>query len=263
MADEPIYSDKDVFEAAGTGMVAALALAATSAGASLPVQGAMAAVGSLVGLGIGRYVHRASRRRFPKFAIGFLRWYDPDPEKAQAKAEQTAEQHKDDPSYHDVMFASFRQMMEAADESVIETLGYLAGVYTGGNKKPDSFFRSLGRFLCELEPGELEQFKDIAQTMCMTAQSTPIYATVDGNGWVWASLAGGGGRSNRKVRPAAQRLFTLLKREGLGGNVPIDQPKYGAGPVVADKALSIDALTVAAILKIVDPEFHAGLPTPE
>ena len=52
-------------------------------------------------------------------------------------------------------------MMDAADPSVIDTIGYLAGQYSIANKKPDSHFRRLGRLLSELEAGKLEDLKQL------------------------------------------------------------------------------------------------------
>jgi hypothetical protein len=262
MADDPIYSDKDIFEQGASGMVSTLALAAAASGASLPVQGAIAMVGSLVGLGVGRQLYRAAQRRFPLFAVGFLRAYDPDPGKAQTKARQTADRSEDDHHYHDTILRSFRQMMDAADESVIDTLGYLAGVYTFGNRKPDAFFRGLGRLLCDLETGELEELRLIAFLMCkFSGEWDMITAEIDREGHAWASALGAGGQGlDKVVFRHAYHLFALLKREQLGGIPAQDAPKYGSVSSTTDAAVSMPLSMARRILGIVDPLAFAAVP---
>jgi hypothetical protein len=253
MADDPIYSDKDIFEQGASGVVATLALAAANSGAPLSVQGAMAMVGSLLGLGLGRQLYRAAQRRFPLFATGFLRAHDPDPEKAQGKAEHAAEASNDSHEYHDTILRSFRQMMDAADESVVETLGYLAGVYAIGNKKPDAFFRGLGRLLCDLEDGELEQLKVMLRLALAALRETPeISLALDRNGQLVARALGKL-LYEPKVVPDSQRLFMLLKREGLGGNLPIDGAVAGAQGHRPDREVALDAITVSHVMEVLDP----------
>ncbi|MEO8904296.1 MAG: hypothetical protein ABI488_18195 [Polyangiaceae bacterium] len=123
MADDPIITEKEVFEQAGAGLVAWLTLAAQNSNAPLPVQGAMAMAGSLVGLGFGRSVFRAAQRRFPTFARGFLSALDPDPVRAGEKAKAMAEQGVTE-SLDDIMMRAFRQMIDAVDDSVAPVLGH-------------------------------------------------------------------------------------------------------------------------------------------
>jgi hypothetical protein len=210
MAEDLILSEKEVFEQAGAGLVAWLALAAQNSNAPLPVQGAMAMAGSLVGLGFGRSVFRAATRRFPKFARGFLRAGDPDPVRAGEKAKAMAEKGVTE-SLDDIMMRSFRQMMDAVDDEVVPVLGYMAGLYGFERKKPDVFFRGLGRLLCDLEAGELEQLGRIVKL----ASTEPLRdATLQIGGTGVQLIAK---NSLRELRlPAAERLFGSLKREGLG-----------------------------------------------
>ncbi|HET7539872.1 MAG TPA: hypothetical protein VFK05_08365 [Polyangiaceae bacterium] len=238
MADDPIYSDEDVFEQAGAGLVATLTLAATSSGASLPVQGAMAMVGSLIGLGFGRSVYRAATRRFPLYAGGFLRAFDPDPTKAEEKARIAAEQEPTE-TLDETMMRSFRQMMDAVDPEVVPVLGYMTGLYRLEGKRANHFFRAFGRLLCELEPGELDDLQKIVRVaQRQSNHREDLNLELDETGKVWASVQNTPGQAVEAV-PHAGRLFALLKREQLATNVTPGVPRYGRASPAADVTMSM------------------------
>ncbi|HTA93123.1 MAG TPA: hypothetical protein VK745_26275 [Polyangiaceae bacterium] len=217
-------------------------------------------VGTLVGVSLGKGLYRATARRFPAFATGFLNAFDPDPSAAGAKAAQMAEERKDDHTYHDTVLRSFRQMMEAVDESVVPTLGYMAGQYARANKRPDAIFRGLGRLLCDLEEGELEQLKSMLRLAATAFREQPeIGLILDRKGQLVASA-----REEvfyeRKVIPDAQRLFMLMKRDGLGGNIRTDGAVAGAQARMPDRELSLDAITASRVREIVDPSDGSSVP---
>jgi len=238
MANDLILTEKDVFEQAGAGLVAWLTLAAQNSNAPLPVQGAMAMAGALVGLGFGRSVFRSAQRRFPKFARGFLSALDPDPVKAGEKAKMMAEQG-DTESLDDSMMRSFRQMMDAVDDSVVPVLGYMAGLYRLEGKKANYFFRAFGRLLCELEPGELDdlvKIVDIAQKQSNHREDPNL--ELDEKGRVWAAVPNSSALAVDAV-PHAGRLFAVLKREQLARNVTPGVPRYGTVSPAAEATMSM------------------------
>ncbi len=144
MVDDPIYSDRDVFEQAGAGLVATLTLAATPPGHPFPSR-VRWRWSSLIGLGFGRSVYKTMKRRLPLFARAFLSGADPDLARAEEKAKAAAKQVATE-SLDDIMMRAFRQMMDAVDDSVVPVLGHMAGLYGFEGKKPNHFFRALVTF---------------------------------------------------------------------------------------------------------------------
>lgn len=237
MSDDSHITDKDLFEQGAAGLVATLTLAASSSGVSLPVQGAMAMVGSLIGLGFGRSVYRAAKRRYPAFARGFLRAFDPDPVKAGEKAKAAGERGITE-SLDDTMMRSFRQMMDAVDENVVPVLGYMAGLYAFERKRPDAVFRGLGRLLCDLEPGELDQLVRLIKL-----NGASLY--IDYKGIVHAD------KSSEGNLPSAKRIFALLKREGLGGQYfPDADQNDPQDPFMPDAWIWLDESPISELRRI-------------
>jgi hypothetical protein len=99
---------------------------------------------------------RYQRTRSKHFLEGYVSAH-----KSEAEAQEVAEKHKDDPDYQTRMYQAFRFVMDAVDDSVIETIGYLAGQYDAFDKprKADAYFRGMGRLLCDLEAGQLEELR--------------------------------------------------------------------------------------------------------
>lgn len=256
MVDAPIITEKDVFEQAGAGLVATLALAAANSGAPLPVQGAMLMAGSLLGLGIGRGFYNAAVRRYPLFATGFLSAFDPDRVRAGEKAKAAAEQPIAE-DLDDTMMRSFRMMMDAADESVVPIVGYMAAVYIFGKQKPDAFFRGLGRLLCELEAGEIEQLKALLRLASAALKEAPEASLQINDDGQLVAHARGKRLYEPKMPVSALRLFMLLKREGLGGSQNQGGAQAGARPVQPDRWLKLDSIMVSRILEVVDPDWRS------
>jgi len=127
----------------------------------LPLRGGLAVVLPVMGFAVGRGLHRAFIGRRKTFAKGYVNAFEGDPDKAAAHGEQ----HRDDDNYNERMYRAFRAMLDAADPSVVETLGYLAGQYSFADKPVDADFRNLGRLLCDLEGGELQQFKTLLRAV--------------------------------------------------------------------------------------------------
>lgn len=55
----------------------------------------------------------------------------------------------------EVILDHIRRLMEGVDPAVVPALGRLAGMYIAGQRKPDDFFRSTTRMLCDLTAAEL------------------------------------------------------------------------------------------------------------
>ncbi|HWZ91858.1 MAG TPA: hypothetical protein VNW92_23505 [Polyangiaceae bacterium] len=254
MADDPIFSDKDVFEQAGAGLVATLTVAAANSGAPLPVQGAMLMAGSLIGLGFGRSVYRAATRRYPRFANGFLSALDADPEQAGKKAKAASEQESFAESLDEIMMRSFRMMMDAVDEAVVPVLGYMAGRYTFEQKRPDVFFRSLGRLLCDLEAGEIGSLRLIVNHVCKQSNQREIVSLeIDNAGRVWAWLGTSSGLAPDTTVPGAARIFALLKREHLATTPQPAGLRYGTVDQAADVTMRMRPDIATSLLQILEP----------
>ena len=254
MADAPLVTEKEVFEATGYGLVNLLTLIASNSGEPSPVLGAMALAGPLLGLGFSRFMHRAATRRFPKFATGFLSAFDPDPVKAEEKAKE-ATNHPPSEDLDELMMRSFRLMLDAVDPNVVPILGYMAGRYTFEGRKADTLFRGLGRVLCEVEPDELEALKLIIRSACLQLQHVEmITLNIDRDFAVWSSIAGAESRSVSGRIPAAARVFALLKRETLATNATSDGPRYdGIGQEPLEVSMLIGPQVASAIRDIIEP----------
>jgi len=144
-------------------------------------------------------------------------------------------------------------MMEAVDEDVVPVLGYVAGRYAFERKRPDGFFRGLGRLLCELEPRELEQLVRLLKLTILACRERPqVNLTVDQNGQLNA-YAGGKVVREEKQMPAARRLFMLLKREGLGYDLSEEGFANSTGEAAhPDRWLGMDSITTNNIIDVVD-----------
>ncbi|MEI9950815.1 MAG: hypothetical protein WDO74_18000 [Pseudomonadota bacterium] len=256
MADDPIYGNKDVFEQGGVGVVATLALAAQQLNVPLEVQGAIAMVGSFIGVGLGRSVYRAATRRYPAFAAGFLKAADPDPVKAGEKVKAIADQGVTE-SLDDIMMRSFRSMMDAVDDEVIPVLGYMAAHYTFQGRKADVFFRGMGRLLCEFEPGEFAEFTNIMKVACSNATARQmISAEVDQNGRLWVMEQNSSGHLFLNDVKYALRLFALMKREHFGTSTQTGAPRLGTLPG-PEPTIQFFSGTALQILELVAPNDYA------
>lgn len=257
MSEKPLPTLPEVLELS-TGVVlssGSLILAAHLAPGSREQALALWAVyGNLVNTTIGRAARWMFSERIVPFMQSFGRHYGTaDPVEAQAKFEEAAKANESNGTFHQTVYESFRRMMDAVDQSVVPALGSLAGLYTSQDKKPDGFFRGLGRLLCDLEAGELEQLKRILLLAQEGFRSGPeVGISIDHNGQLVA-FARGRLVYEPKVIPDAVRLFMLLKREGLGGSVASDGAVAGAQPRQPDRELSLDAITTPKVMAILEP----------
>jgi hypothetical protein len=157
-------SPKEAFEQTGQAVMTAVAelVKLHPEVASNPAaQAFMAVFGPVMGLALGRGAYGVIANRVPRLAAGYRKAFKDDAK----KVEEHAKANEDNPDYHEVMYRSFRQMMDAADPEVIEALGYMAGQYAYGCEKPDSYFRRLGRLLCDLEAIELDQLRPMLRNI--------------------------------------------------------------------------------------------------
>lgn len=247
MVHEPTITEREVFEQAGAGVVSLLTLAAANSGAPLPVQGAMAVAGSVIGLGFGRSVFRAATRRFPALARGFLSALDPDPKGAGAKAKDASESETFGETLDDLMMRAFRQMMDAVDDAVVPVLGYMAGRYTFERRRPDAFFRGLGRVLCDLEHGELEQLRRIVALAAYGSHSEVALRVDRGAVKLMAR------DSRKELRlAAASRIFSLMKREGLAKEYfpDADENRDPADPFIPSEWVIVEKSVIEKLCDI-------------
>ena len=254
MSDAPIITEKDAYEQLGNGLLA-LAGVMTTPGAS-PLAGAVALAGPTAGLVFGRAMHRFAEKRLPKFATAFLSAFDPVPEEAAKKVNAAADKPAFTQSLDDVMMRSFRQMMDAAADDVIPILGYMAGLYTFEQKEPDALFRGLGRVLCDLDVGGLEDLRTLVKLVCTFPDDWYSIAVEirDGQKY-WAPLSEFSGRvpEPELESPNGYRIFALLKREQLGVNTEPRKTKVDTPPENTDASVGLDVEMAKRIFAIVMP----------
>jgi hypothetical protein len=215
-------------------------------------------VGSAVGMSLGRQADYVLSQRMPRWTKGLSDASGGDPKKFEAHAKEQSE----NPGHHEVMYRSFKQMTEAADDSVIEALGYMAARYTYGNKKADAFFRGLGKVLCDLEAGEFEELKTLLRTIEALNRDEKLEWLDVAHEWrekednvyepiVELVLASSTGSHGPGV-DSAPRFFMLLKRETLARN---KSSRYEADRNFesGDQAMYISADTLQEILDVIDP----------
>jgi hypothetical protein len=142
---------------------------------------------------------------------------------------------------------------------VVEVLGYLAGRYALARRKPDPFFRGLGRLLCDLEVGELRDLRTLVAGILhhRNKVSGPI-ASVSVDQAIFEA-----NRVEQVVRvashteqlwirniPSAIRLFGLLRREGLAQD---QGPAHGIRREMGDNAIRIPVASVEDIHRTIEP----------
>jgi hypothetical protein len=235
----------------------------------------------IVSFALSRAAQGMFTKRLVRFSGGFGRAFDGDPEQV-ADFEKSLEGDSD---AQETIYRSVRMMMDAADPSVIDSLGFLAGDYTKNKRKPDAFFRGLGRLLCDLEAEEFDDLKRLLAALqkCERGPDAQqydvvIYDRTDAASYTETYRKGGasGGyyESERLVAltdgddiaeelgkfASAARLFLLLRREGLADDPPThhDGDPVREGLPTGDLAVELPVHTVGDVLRIV--EGHS--PTP-
>jgi len=264
MTDKPLPSLPELVELSartaftGASLVAAHQLGPEANDTALTL---LAVYGTMMNTIFGRAVRWTFTERFGPFMDRFLPHYGKDPAEAQAKFEEAAKANENNPTFNDTVFRSFRNMMDATDASVAPALGSLCGVYTSQNKRPDWFFRGLGRVLCELEPGEIEDLQTLTHLAC-SAPGDRGYAAleIDAHRHFWAATGAGQGIQASKSSPHAFRVLALLKREQLGSNTDPGMIRYGGGSPNSDTTMAITSATVRRMFEILLP--GTALPTP-
>jgi hypothetical protein len=282
VSDLTKVSAKEVFEQTGQAVLRGVAeLAKTLPGiAGDPVAGAFVTVFfPAVGLALGRGAYGMMANRLPQLTAGYAKAFGSD----SAKVGEHAERNDDNPSYNEVLYNSFRRMMDAADPAVVEHLGYLAGQYAFADRTPDSYFRGLGRLLCDLESSELKDFTRMMRTThtrrgdLMTAHEKFVEAMVkDGHqlqntdpseirvhlDMPGVEVAGGASAAERVIAAvhgvsfelgtyaSAHRLFGLMRRESLAGGQPAAK---GFHKFMGDQTITITLGMVERIVSTVDP----------
>lgn len=269
---EPIISDEQILETGTQAFFTAIGegakLAVPAVAASAGWQATLAVALPLMGLAVAKGASRLFAARTALLARGYTKAFGDDP----AKVAEHAKQHEQDSDYHETMFRAFRAMVDAAEPEVVETLGYMAGVYIIGGKKPDRLFRGMGRLLCDCEQGELERFRSLLRKVHAVQRPGTTWATVqfeprkleqasdddplDPDLWRTLTTTGATGNVELGHHPEAERLFLLLKRDGLAGTpsaLGADDHAWDGGPD-GDNTLEVSMVNLTAILAFLDPQ---------
>lgn len=277
---DEVFTNREVLEQGSQAFFVAVGEAAKqvpAVAANPGWQALLAITMPLMGLAVARGAYRLFAPRTAALAKGYAKAFNDEPQKVADHAAARA----DDPDYHETMYRTFRAMVDAADPSVVETLGYLAGTYTSARKKPDVFFRGLGRLLCDLDSGELDDLRALLHgiregnaeekhewlDVVIDSQMDPTSVHVveggpngtlseyDHEEFVRIVLTAIESITVGK-HPSAARLFLLLKREGLAETLslnPEDEPSNRRFPL-GDREMYISAKTLDAILASIDPQ---------
>lgn len=115
---------------------------------------------------------RCMERRAQLLSVGFVAGTQ-KPERA-IEAIVAAQ---DAPHFEAVMFETYRNMAQAIDDSVVPALGMLAGEYDYGRRRPDTFFRSTGRLLCDLDAEAFSALRRILREEIWRDEHRDIYIT--------------------------------------------------------------------------------------
>ena len=191
----------------------------------------------------------------------------------RTKWRPTRKLHENDADYHDTIFKAFRAMADAAEPEVVEVLGYLAGTYTFGSKRPDSFFRGLGRLLCDLETDELPRLRLLLRSVLMawtvhewdeedvdvilTTKVTEPPGRFEFSEQLMVVI--GAGRKDGHPVPTpkdGQRLFHLLKQNGFGRGMTVQstpgtRDAHSDTPI-GDRHINMAADVAARLLEIIE-----------
>lgn len=177
---------------------------------------------------------------------------------SRRKARDHSRRHRSDPSHRDTLYWLFRMMQDAVDPSVVETLGHLAGTYASKNRRPDDFFRGMGRLLCDLEPGEIHDLR------AMLTKTRDRLSTFDGSllrlsldedpeereGDHQVNLYLDGAEVPLLRLPTAVRLFALMRREGIADGLPRAR---GMRSDQGDHVMRLPVRKLHAMLEVIDP----------
>jgi hypothetical protein len=217
--------------------------------ANEPAKAFIAVLFPILGLSVSRMAQRFFADRIPKLSEGYA-----GPFGSEEAAAAHAQEHEEDADYHEVMFRTFRAMTDAVDPEVVPALGYLAGQYNFAGRRPDAHFRAMGRLLCELEPGELQQLRGIFRSLL--DKTSPGSAQLDlicGPDDTVSIPAPGTNNTPLGIFPSGLRLFRLLKTEAMAESMPTEL-YWGAnaGPGEA-RGMRIRAATLESILATIDP----------
>ena len=267
---------REGFEHAGVASLAALGLVVKQIPevASNPaLQAFMDIFLPTAGLSLGRGLHHLHTRRLPKFIDGTLRAFNGNRKKFQ----DVADERKADPAYHETMYRSFRSMMDALDADVVEALGMLNGQYLIEGKKPDWYFRGLGRLLSDLDSSEFDQLKrmlgGVVEAANQADQVDPPISLMDvtiiSTGDV-VTARFGGLRSPYEANvhpdcPSGARIIALMQKETLGnppraveGAFFYDGNAADQDDGVRSEMLELPLDLVLRILRTIDPQPVGG-----
>ncbi|HET7539874.1 MAG TPA: hypothetical protein VFK05_08375 [Polyangiaceae bacterium] len=221
----------------------------------------LAIYGTMMNTVLGRALRFTFTERIEPFMRGFTWRYGADPVEAHAKFEATAKANENNPTFNDAVYRSFRQMMDAADDSVMPALGSMGGLYSSQGKKADAFFRGFGRVLCDLEAGELQQLTKLLKEIdALNEQDQDFWLDVaidwqevDDKDepflWIVQTASSGHRAPGFEWMP---RFFTLLKRESLARNKSSryeSKRNFESG----DLAMYIEAAVIKQMLEILAP----------
>lgn len=199
----------------------------------------------VLGLAASTALNRALKRRSEVFTAGVLAGMGGDPDEATKRVNERA----DDEDTQEMLLEAFRRMMSAASVDVAPTIGYLTGQYLAANRKADFHFRSLGRLLSDLEPGDLGQLKRMLR-LVRNAQHGVFDIEVN-----WHELDDSRQPTievdNEEIGnvESGERLLRLLRREGFAFTA-----KTKAGSSV-DDTVTMGYDVARKLIATIDPEY--------
>ena len=234
---------------------------------SEPAKIFIAVMGPTIGLALGRGAFGLMANRVPKLTEGYAKAFDNDPEKVA----EHATKHESDANFNDLLYRSFRLMMDAPDEDVVPTIGYLMGRYSIAGKKADGQFRRTGRLLCDIEGRELENLKTLLRDIVAkrdeigdhgahvvqelertpTEEDAEVYTAR-----VSVMSSEGGGTPLPHAFDDPKRLFGLLKRERFAAeSPPLNPGSYDEqAPEPGDKTMWVFFSDLEELLADIDPQ---------
>lgn len=159
------------------------------------------------------------------------------------------------PAAQDAVLETLRRVQDALDPEVVFALGRLLWPYATGERRPNRFFRSMGKLLTDIDAHELSLLTRLLRAI---VKSGPLHSVRLQN-WVTESVdpirQGIGFVGTRTVLVedvSGDQLFPILKRhgfaQGIGG--------FGMDP---EATAEIYIMTAESILEVIDLEFVAPI----
>jgi hypothetical protein len=171
------------------------------------------------------------------------------------------EAHLDNPDAQEAIYSSLKEVLDCTNSEVLKPLAMLTREYVREDKAPDAFFRGVTRVLADLTRGELKALRllvrlaaDVEKRLDPGMLAVDLYLTRleksrDETEYVHHREIAPPKLTLTPLRPSvpgAERLFHLLKSNGLGSDQPSGMWDVQTGP----SSLLLDRRTLTRLVAL-------------